>query len=118
MKALKHIFLAGVMLLVAASCDQKAQFDHELGLSARTNHLTWQRGSTPVVVYSNTSWRCHFVSPVDWAVIDRVEGSGCGQIIFSYAANESEFERSVAIAFEAGSQNDTIMMIQQPMISE
>lgn len=118
MKTLRYTAILAALLLLASSCEDVAWFDHELGLSARSNYLTWERGSTPVVVYSNTSWKCGFTSMVDWAVIDRVEGQGCGQIIFSYSANESESERSVAIAFEAGAQRDTIVMIQKPMITE
>ena len=48
---------------------------------------------------------------VDWAGIDRLSGSGMGQVKFNYAENFGP-ERKVGVAFEAGEVRDTVYMVQ------
>ena len=63
------------------------------------------------MVFSNTSWRAKFVTPVDWASLDRLSGEGSSQVKFSWAANYGS-ARKVSIAFEAGQTRDTLVIVQ------
>lgn len=111
MKRILTYIIAALALLSACSCSKKAGFDHPLGLISEVNRLSSASGSTPVVVLSNTNWTARFEAPVDWAALDRLGGTGNGQVIFSYDVNIGD-ERSVVIVFTAGDVEKKITMIQ------
>ena len=111
---MKHIIISlfiGACLLCMPSCQEKAEFSKPLGLLTETTNLSAEAGSTPILVYSNTDWKVSLTEDVDWAGIDRLSGSGMGQVKFNYAENFGQ-ERKVGIAFEAGEVRDTVYMVQ------
>ena len=111
---MKHIIISlfiGACLLCMPSCQKEAEFNKPLGLLAETTNLSAEAGSTPILVYSNTDWKVSLTEDVDWAGIDRLSGSGMGQVKFNYAENFGP-ERKVGVAFEAGEVRDTIYMVQ------
>ncbi len=111
MKKIFAYIAALIMLLAAASCTKPVEYAHTLGLGSEKNVLSSASGSTPVIVYSNTDWTARFESPVDWAGLDRLSGTGIGQVIFSYDVNYGD-ERSVVIIFSAGGEERSITMVQ------
>ena len=108
---IKQWTLLALCATVFVACSKPSAFDRELGLQSRLVELPAETGITPVIVYSNTSWHVHFVSPVKWAGLDRLSDTGSSQVKFSYAANYGR-ARKVALAFEAGGIRDTLVMIQ------
>lgn len=100
-----------VIVAAAAGCQKADSFEGPLGLHSRRIVLPAETGSTPIMVFSNTSWKVKFTSEVSWAGIDRLSGEGSSCIYFSYAANYGE-EREVALAFEASGVRDTVVVVQ------
>ena len=102
-----------ILLCTAAvcACTKPDPFEKELGLQSRYVEVDEKTGTTPVMVFSNTSWRAKFVTPVDWASLDRLSGQGSSQLKFSWAANYGS-ARKVSIAFEAGQTRDTLVIVQ------
>ena len=111
---MKHtliILFIGALTLSVVSCQQKIEFDQPLGLLTETTNISSEAGVTPILVYSNTEWKVKLTEDVDWAGIDRLTGTGMGQVKFNYAENYGP-ERVVGVAFEAGEVRDTVYMIQ------
>ena len=110
----KYILVAASLLLAVSSCTKhKVEYAHTIGLGSEKNVLSVSGGSTPVVVYSNTSWTARFDKPVEWASLDRLKGEGISQVIFSYEVNNTGEERSVSIIFSAGDEECSILMVQK-----
>ena len=114
MKRILIYFAAALALLLSlASCEKKpVEYAHTIGLGSEKNALSASGGSTPVIVWSNTSWTARFDNPVDWASLDRLKGEGIGQVIFSYETNNTGEDRSVSIIFSAGDEECSILMVQ------
>lgn len=112
----KNILAAFLAIALAAcagvGCKKSDPFERELGLQSRRVVLSAETGITPVMVFSNTSWKVKFVEAVPWAGIDRLSGEYSSGIYFSYAANYGR-ARKVSLAFEAGSARDTVVMVQK-----
>lgn len=106
------IIILTAVLLASSGCQKEVTYNHTLGLGSERNVLNASAGSTPVIVWSNTTWTARFDTPVSWAGIDRVSGKGIGQVIFSYDANYGD-EREVVIRFAAGGEEKTITMVQK-----
>ena len=70
-----------MVLLLAASCDPKAEYDQTLGLLSEYNVLSASGGSTQVAVFSNTDWTVAMDHQVDWASIDRFNGHKSGYLV-------------------------------------
>lgn len=100
-----------------SSCDKKAEFNRPLGLLSREVYLPSAAGVTPVIVYSNSSWTVELTAPVDWAVLDRLKGSGVGEVKFSYSENFGK-RRKVGVVFCSGEQKDTVIMYQKSKSEE
>lgn len=98
------------------ACAKQDPFERELGLQSRLVELSAGNGITPVIVFSNTAWKAKFVTPVDWASLDRLGGEGSSELKFAYADNYGR-ARKVSIAFEAGSAKDTLVLIQASGVS-
>lgn len=114
MKRILIYFTAALALLLSlASCEKKpVEYAHTIGLGSEKNALSASGGSTPVVVWSNTTWTARFDHPVDWAGLDRLSGEGIGQVIFSFEVNNTGESRSVSIIFSAGDEECSIEMVQ------
>lgn len=115
MKRLVTIYIAVAAALMCAAACQKppVEYAHTIGLGSEKNVLSASGGSTPVVVWSNTTWTARFDTPVDWAGLDRLTGEGIGQVVFSFEVNNTGEERSVSIIFTAGDEECSILMVQK-----
>jgi len=102
---------------MAWACAKPELFERELGLQSRFVEVGSGTGTTPVMVFSNTSWTAKFVSGVDWASLDRLSGSCSSQVKFSWGGNYGR-ARKVKIAFAAGSARDTLVIVQASGIAE
>ena len=108
----RNICLMVVTILFIAGCRKTDPYEGALGLQSRRVILSAETGLTPVMVYSNTSWKVKLAPKVSWAGLDRLEGENSSGLYFSYAANYN-LARKVALAFEAGVIRDTVWMIQK-----
>jgi hypothetical protein len=107
----KAILTFAVVVAAAVGCKKEEHFEGPLGLHSRRIVIPAETGSTPIMVFSNTSWKVKFTSEVTWAGIDKLSGEGSSCIYFSYAANYGE-EREVALAFDASGVRDTVVVVQ------
>ena len=105
--------LAAVLVLLSAltSCEKAATFEHTLRLGAEQYDLDYAKGTTPVVVWSDTDWTVAFDQPAPWAGLDRLQGSGVGQVKFSWTRNYGA-QRSVTLVFTAGGETCSVRMVQ------
>jgi len=108
----RYLIILLTTLLALVSCQKEIEFDHAIGLMSEKNVLSSDSGSTPIIIYSNTDWTVGFDTEVDWASIDRLKGSGNGEVKFYYDANFGN-ERQVVVRFKAGSEEKTITMVQK-----
>lgn len=106
-----------MILLVAASCVQKFEYDQTLGLLSNYNQLSEGGGSTQVAVFSNTDWTVAMDRPCDWASIDRLGGHKSGYLVFDFEVNYGRARR-VILVFKAGDQTRTLNMYQKARISD
>lgn len=114
---MKKIIFYILVLLAAASCSKKAEYDQTLGLLSKYNVLDSGGGSTQVAVFSNTSWTVEFDHPVSWASIDRFSGFKTGHLVFDYEINYGRARR-VLLVFKAGDQTRTLNMYQSGLIAD
>lgn len=116
MKMRKLIVVLCLMSALCA-CAKKAQYNQPIGLMSEVNVLPADGGMTPVPVFSNTSWSASFTTPVNWASLDRLNGSGCDQVKFYYEANYGR-SRKVTIHFETAQKSMDLLMFQKAGISD
>ena len=114
---MKKITLYILALLVAFSCDEKAEYDQTLGLFSAYNSLSESGGSTQVAVFSNTDWTVEFDHPVTWASIDRFSGHKSGYLVFDYDVNYGR-SRRVKLIFKAGGETRTMSMYQNARFAD
>ncbi|MBR6346191.1 MAG: hypothetical protein IKR69_02260 [Bacteroidales bacterium] len=107
----RHLIITVLFAAAVCACAKRDPFERELGLQSRLVELSAENGITPVMVFSNTAWKAKFVTPVDWASLDRLSGEGSSEVRFAYADNYGR-ARKVSIAFEAGAAKDTLVLIQ------
>lgn len=112
----RYLIVGALCAALVCACAKKDPFERELGLQSRLVELSPEGGNTPVIVYSNTSWKAKFVTPVNWASLDRLSGRNSSQVKVDFADNYGR-ARKVCIAFAAGSARDTLVLIQKSAIS-
>ena len=106
--------VAGVLIALTAlttaltGCQEDFELDLPLAVSARELSLTKDAGSTHVLVYSNGDWTARFTRPVKWASLNKLQGYGNNEIVFTYSANYG-ISRKIGVVFEKGSLHDTVM---------
>ena len=100
--------VAGVLIALTAlttaltGCQEDFELDLPLAVSARELSLTKDAGSTHVLVYSNGDWTARFTRPVKWASLNKLQGYGNNEIVFTYSANYG-ISRKIGVVFEKGS---------------
>ena len=115
--------VAGVLIALTAlttaltGCQKDFELDLPLAVSARELSLTKDAGSTHVLVYSNGDWTARFTRPVKWASLNKLEGYGNHEIVFTYAANYG-ISRKVGVVFQKGELADTVMFTQAGTVTE
>ena len=114
--------VAGVLIALTAlttaltGCQEDFELDLPLAVSARELSLTKDAGSTHVLVYSNGDWTARFTRPVKWASLNKLQGYGNNEIVFTYSANYG-ISRKIGVVFEKGSLTDTVMFSQAGAIT-
>ncbi len=98
-------------------CQKDFELDLPLAVSSRNLSLTKEAGSTHVLVYSNGEWTAHLTRNVKWASINKQEGYGNNEIVFSYSANYG-ISRKVGVVFSKGGLRDTVMFTQAGAVTE
>ncbi len=115
--------VAGVLIALTAlttaltGCQKDFELDLPLAVSARELSLTKDAGSTHVLVYSNGDWTARFTRPVKWASLNKLQGYGNNEIVFTYSANYG-ISRKIGVVFEKGSLADTVMFSQAGTITD
>ena len=115
--------IVGMMVAMLAfataitGCQKNFELDLPLAVSSRDLSLTKDAGSTHVLVYSNGEWTARLTRNVKWASINKQEGYGNHEIVFSYSANYG-ISRKIGVVFTKGSLRDTVMFTQAGPISE
>ena len=108
-KTILTSFLA--VLLAFTACNKQFEMDLPLAINSREIDLDEASGSTHILVYANGTWNAKFTEPVEWASLDRLEGSGNSEIVLSYAANYG-LPRRLSIALSKDEYADTIVVNQ------
>ncbi len=117
-KSIVGIVTAMLAFAIAfTGCQRDFELDLPLAVSSRDLSLTKEAGSTHVLVYSNGDWTAHLTRAVKWASINKTEGYGNHEIVFSYSANYG-ISRKVGVVFTKGNMRDTVMFTQAGSISE
>lgn len=111
--------LIAVMAFTAAltGCQKDFELELPLAVSARELSLTKDAGSTHVLVYSTGDWKARFTRNVKWASLNKLEGYGNHEIVFTYSANYG-LSRKVGVIFEKGSLVDTVMFMQAGSVND
>lgn len=111
--------LIAVMAFTAAltGCQKDFELELPLAVSARELSLTKDAGSTHVLVYSTGDWKARFTRNVKWASLNKLEGYGNHEIVFTYSANYG-LSRKVGVIFEKGSLVDTVMFKQAGSVTD
>lgn len=111
--------LTAVMAFTAAmtGCQKDFELELPLAVSARELSLTKDAGSTHVLVYSTGDWKARFTRNVKWASLNKLEGYGNHEIVFTYAANYG-LSRKVGVIFEKGALADTVMFMQAGTVTD
>lgn len=105
------------MLLALAGCQKEFELDLPLAVSSRDLSLTKEAGATHVLVYSTGEWAARLTRNVIWASLDRQEGYGNNEIVFTYAANYG-ISRKVGVIFDKDGLTDTVMFSQAGNITD
>ena len=100
-----------------AGCNRPFEMDLPLAVNSREIDLDELTGSTHILVYGDGTWNVKFTEPVEWASLDRLEGSGNSEIVLSYAANYG-LPRRLAIALSRNEYADTIVVNQAGALDE
>ncbi len=106
-----------VAILALTSCNKPFELDLPLAINSREIDLDKDSGSTHILVFSNGTWNAKFTEPVEWASLDRLEGSGNSEIVLSYAANYG-LPRRLSIALSKEEHADTIVVNQAGALDE
>lgn len=113
-----RILLTAVTILTAVSgCQHDYDMNLPLAITSRALSLTKDAGSTHILVYSDGDWKARFTRNVRWASLDRLNGSGNSEVVFTYSENYG-ISRSVGIIFQKGSLADTVTLTQAAGVSE
>ena len=70
-----------------------------------------------MLVYSNGEWTARFTRNVKWASLNKLEGYGNHEIVFTYAANYG-ISRKVGVVFQKGELADTVTFTQAGTVTE
>ena len=74
-------------LLLLTGCEMDSDMDLPLNVDSNKYTLTSDAGSTQVRIYSTGEWSVRLSEDVEWASINRLNGSGNTPVLFKYGAN-------------------------------
>lgn len=108
----KITIISAIVLAFFTGCQKTYEYDSPLAVSSERYELSGAEGSTPVIVYANGAWTASLSEAGDWARIDKTEGNGLGQILFSHNENASVARKAV-LTVTSGTLVKNIEMIQK-----
>lgn len=111
------IAMMALTSVVTTGCQKDFELDLPLAVSSRELSLTKDAGSTHVLVYSNGEWTARFTRNVKWASLNKQQGYGNHEIIFTYSANYG-VSRKIGVVLQKGDLADTVVFTQAGSISE
>ena len=71
-------------LLLLTGCEMDSDMDLPLNVDSNKYTLTSDAGSTQVRIYSTGEWSVRLSEDVEWASINRLNGSGNTPVLFKY----------------------------------
>jgi len=113
----KYISIIFALAVVATACEKRFELDLPLAVSTHTVNLKSAAGSTHVLVYSTGRWTAKFTEEVEWASLNKQEGEGNNDFVFTYSENYS-IARKVGVILTTDEKCDTINFIQAGAITE
>ena len=99
-------------LLLLTGCEMDSDMDLPLNVDSNKYTLTSDAGSTQVRIYSTGEWSVRLSENVEWASINRLNGSGNTPVLFKYGANYG-VPRAVDIIFTRGGLEQAVRMTQE-----
>lgn len=96
-------------LLLLTGCEMDSDMDLPLNVDSNKYTLTSDAGSTQVRIYSTGEWSVRLSEDVEWASINRLNGSGNTPVLFKYGANYG-VPRAVDIIFTRGGLEQAVRM--------
>lgn len=99
-------------LLLLTGCEMDSDMDLPLNVDSNKYTLTSDAGSTQVRIYSTGEWSVRLSEDVEWASINRLNGSGNTPVLFKYGANYG-VPRAVDIIFTRGGLEQAVRMTQE-----
>ncbi|MBR0239567.1 MAG: hypothetical protein IJQ52_00350 [Bacteroidales bacterium] len=113
----RHLLYVLFIALLAVACEDEFEFSNPLSLASEKLVLDASEGSTPVIVYANGSWTASLTEGADWAHIESTSGSGLGQVLFFYEANEG-LSRKAVLKITAGKNVRIVELVQKSGIGD
>ena len=74
-------------LLLLTGCEMDSDMDLPLNVDSNKYTLTSDAGSTQVRIYSTGEWSVRLSEDVEWASINRLNGSGNTPVLFKYGSH-------------------------------
>lgn len=102
--------------LLLFSCDKPFEMDLPLAVNSRKLSLGSAAGSTHILVWSNGNWTAELDRNIEWGSLNKREGAGNNDILFSYSANYG-VTRYVRLILANGEVRDTVELVQKGMLS-
>lgn len=99
-------------LLLLTGCEMDSDMNLPLNVDSNKYTLTSDAGSTQVRIYSTGEWSVRLSEDVEWASINRLNGSGNTPVLFKYGANYG-VPRTVDIIFTRGGLEQAVRMTQE-----
>ena len=96
-------------LLLLTGCEMDSDMNLPLNVDSNKYTLTSDAGSTQVRIYSTGEWSVRLSEDVEWASINRLNGSGNTPVLFKYGANYG-VPRTVDIIFTRGGLEQAVRM--------
>lgn len=100
-----------LVILLFTQCERKFEMDLSLSVNTEEMHLDPVEGKTKILVYADGDWNVSLAEDADWLALDRISGSGNGDILFSYSQNFG-VSRTAVLWVTKGSEKKQVKIIQ------
>lgn len=112
---LQKLLLVAATLTAMCACNKKEDFF--IKVDSYAIELSCEAGSDHIMVYSSGSWNAALENEIDWGSINKNSGSGDGEIVFTYQANNGVSREVNLIVFKDGVA-ETINIIQKGVVTD
>lgn len=108
----KYLYLLILIIPFLTQCKKEPEMGLSLALNSKEIHLAATAGKTNIMVYSDGNWKVQFKEQVDWVSINKMEGVGNSDLIFTYSENYGA-SRSVTLILSKDGESQEVLIIQQ-----